>query len=264
MEQTRDTFIKAENLTLKTPSGAVFENANFEVKRGEVCALFGSAGSGKTSLLLALGSRMKFSKGNATVAGLDLKHDQKKIRSISGVTVIHRINDLQDNLACGDILSSDLYLAGKKGNSKSVDAYLEKWNFSHNKKTEYFSLSIEEKIYFDVMLACTGDPELLLVNDIQESLTEHASFKMAELFKQLSASRGITTLFGTNEYEIAQKADSVVVMSVSAKQQREAVIAKNKDERQPRLAGWANYAEDDVDRHPSKLEMFKRKISNKS
>ena len=167
---------------------------------------------------------------------------------------------MQENLTVSDILSSDLYLAGRPGHHKDVDNYLEKWNFSHDAKTSYFALSAEEKLYFEIMLACTCDPEVLLVDDIQDSLTQHASFKMIELFKQLSDQRGITTLFGTNEYELAHESDSVVVMSVGAKQQREAVMAKNKDEVHPRLAGWANNADQNIDRHPSKMLMFKNKL----
>lgn len=260
MEQVKKPFATAEGLTLKTPAGAVFEDVNFTVNAGEVCALFGSAGSGKTALLLTLGARMKLAEGAASVGGYDLRHDKKQVRGLSGITVIQRINDVPEHLSVKDILSSDLYLAGKSGNAKSVDAYLRAWHFFAQKDAQYFSLSAEERIYFDVMLACTADPKLLLVDDIQDSLTQHASLKMVDLFKQLAKDKGITTLFGTNEYEIAEQADCLVVMSVGAKEQREAVIARSGEEGQPRLAGWANYAEQGVDRHPGKSSLFKKRV----
>ena len=261
MEQLEAPFVTAEGLTLKTPAGAVFEDVNFEVNAGEVCALFGSAGSGKTALLLTLGARMRLAEGSASVGEYDLRQDKKQVRGLSGITVIQRVNDVPEYLSVKDILSSDLYLAGKGGNAKSVDAYLHAWHFSSQKNVKYFSLSAEERIYFDVMLACTADPELLLVDDIQDSLTQHASLKMVELFKQLAKDKGITTLFGTNEYEIAERADCLVVMSAGAKEQREAVIAKTGEAGQPRLAGWANHAEEGVDRHPVKSSLFKERIA---
>ncbi len=74
----------------------------------------------------------------------------------------------------------------------------------------------------------------------------------------MSKNKQITTIFGTNEYEIVENASSVIVMSVGAKQQREAVLAKEGEDNQPRLAGWGNNAEKGVDRHPNKDMMFKR------
>lgn len=258
LANTVNSFVSVSELGLKTPSGVVYEKVNFDLNKGEVAALFGSAGSGKTALLLTLGARMKFLKGSAKVAGFDLRKQRRKVREITGISVIHRINDVPEFLTVKDILSSDLSLASKKANSSSVKAYLEDWNFSIFANKQYFSLSCEERAYFDIMLACTGEPEVLLVDEIQNGLTQHASVKLVKFFEELSKTKNLTTIFGTNEYEIAENASSVIVMSVGAKQQREAVLAKEGTENQPRLAGWGNNAEMGVDRHPNKDTMFKK------
>lgn len=114
MTNTVDSFVHVANLGLKTPSGVVYENVSFNIDKGEVAALFGSAGSGKTALLLTLGARMKFLRGNAKVAGYDLIKQKRKVREITGFSVIHRINDVPEFLTVKDILSSDLSLASKK------------------------------------------------------------------------------------------------------------------------------------------------------
>ena len=240
MDEKESAFIEAANLTLKTPLGRVYENASFTVKKGQVCALFGTEGSGKTSLLLTLSGRMKYSSGTATVGGYDLKKQYNKIRDISGISVIERINDVPEYLAVKDILAADLRLAGKPGNKRAVDDYLAQWKFSDFANTSFRQLSARNRNYFEVMLACSGDPALLLVDDIQEGMTQHDSIRMVQMFQHLAKDRGMTVLFCTNEYEIARYSDCVVVTSQEAESQRAAVVAATGRRTNIYVAGWAN------------------------
>ncbi|HTJ35653.1 MAG TPA: ATP-binding cassette domain-containing protein [Dactylosporangium sp.] len=58
-----DEVLVAENLGARTRRGWVFRNVDLAVAEGEVVTLSGAAGSGRTSLLLALAGHFKTSEG---------------------------------------------------------------------------------------------------------------------------------------------------------------------------------------------------------
>lgn len=224
MAEVVKPYISVERLSMKTPFGVVYEDVSFHVEKGQVVSLFGSEGSGKTALLLTLAGRMKADSGEATVAGFELKKEYKKVRRISNLTIIERVNDVPTNSRVDDILAAELQVVGKRSGKAAVSEYLADWGLEHLSQTKFRKLDTFEARLFDIALACAGDPELLLVDDIQEGLTQHQSIRLMKGLRNIAAARGITVIVGVLEYDIARYADTVVVISASAERQRQAVI----------------------------------------
>lgn len=233
-------YLQVRDLCSKTPLGVVYEKVNFAVERGQVVALFGSEGCGKTSLLLTLGGRMRFGQGSATIAGLDLKKNYKKIRELSAITVIERINDVPEYLSVRDLMAAELRLCGKRAGKQAVEGYLRSWDFLDRANTAYFDLESNDRLFFGIMLAYAGDPDLLLVDDIQSGVTQHRAITWVHMFKQLAATRGTTVLFNTTEYDVALHADAVVVCSQKGEEQRRAVLADKGQAAFAPIAGTCN------------------------
>ena len=217
-------YIQVSEMTLKTPLGPVYQDVSFQANKGQVIALFGSEGSGKTALLLTLCGRMKAGSGSAVVDGCDLKKDYKKIRRASNITLVDRVNDVPANTRVEDILSAELQVVGRSGRKAKVDEYLRNWKLDHLKGTKFCDLECYEKKFFDIALACAGDPAILMVDDIQDGLTQHQSIRVMNHLKNLAYTRGMTILVGIGEYDIARYADGIVVLSASAERQRQAVL----------------------------------------
>ena len=243
MDNQETAFIDVRDLGLKTPEGPVYQHANFTIEQGQVCALFGDEGCGKTSLLLTLGGRMKFKDGQAKVAGFDLKKQYKKVRNLSGISVIERVNDVPKFLLVKDILSAELSMAGRPGNTQGVTDYLEEWDFVRCMNVPYNRLDAYDRYLFEIMLAATTVPQLLLVDEISRGMTQHDSLNMIELFRRLWQKKNITTVFCTNEFEIARNADCMIIASEGAEVQRERVLAKTKDAGTARIVGTVNGVE---------------------
>lgn len=224
VSDARGPFVKTEGLSLKTPVGPVYEGVSLEVERGKVCCIYGEQGSGKTSLMLTLCGRMKPSRGRATVAGHDLHKKYRLIRRMSGLSFIPGLNDVQSFLEVKRITAAELALAGKRGNKTNTDKYLKDWGFFDKKEVKFKDLDSYDTCLFGILLAMCGDPELLVVDDVQTNVTQHQSIKIMGYLKEIAAKRGTTVLVGCSEYEIARQADCVVVMGEEAESQRRAVI----------------------------------------
>lgn len=245
--QAGSPFVEVRGLSLKTPMGPVYENVTFKAGKGALCCVFGGQGSGKTSLMLTVCGRMKASRGHASVAGLDVRREFRKVRRLSGLSFIPGLNDVQSFLEVHRIVAAELALAGKRGNKATTDAYLEQWDFLGKKDVQFKDLTAYDTALLGIILALCGDPELLVVDDVQTDLTQHEGIKLMQHLRGIAAERSTTVLVGCTEYEIARQADSVVVMGPEAESQRRAVI---RDRRVPLeqttpIAGSGNGAEVD-------------------
>lgn len=240
MTQGTTPFIQAQGLGLRTPAGPVYEGLDLRVERQQLVAVFGSEGCGKTCLMLALAARMRFMEGSASVAGLDLRKQHRKVRALSSITLVPRANDVTENSRVEDILAAELQVVGKSGRRAKVAEYLEHWNLAELAGTRFRDLDSYDRKRFDIALAYAGDPELLMVDDIQSGLTQHQSIRLMKALKGLAQAKGTTILVGMNEYEIARYADAVVVCSQEAEEQRQAVLAERGEAFACPVCGTAN------------------------
>ena len=233
-------YITCSGLTLKTPSGRVYEDANFAVQKGQVVAIFGTEGSGRTSLMLTLAGRMKAQKGSLNVAGFDVRKQYKKVRKISALTLIPGVNDVPENIKVDDILAAELQICGKRGRKAKVKDYLKTWELEKLSGTKFSDLEAYEGKYFDIALACVGDPQILMVDSIQAGLTQHQSIRIMKHLKDLAQQKDMTIFVALREYDIARYADAIVIMSDSAERQRQAVLAERGNSALCPIAGIAN------------------------
>ena len=221
------TFLNVEGLSLKTAMGKVYTDVSMSFDEGSVIAVYGSEKSGRTSLLLTLSGRMKPSRGEAYFDSLPLSKKHGKVRAASALSFFDGINDVQSFLKVKKLLAAELQLSGKSGSKKAVNEYLERWDFTNLADTQFINLDSYDKAVFGFMLAATGDPKLICVDDVETNLTQHQSSKLIKLFKDYAKQTGCCVLFAISAYEVASYADGVVVMSESAEAQRQAVLKQH-------------------------------------
>lgn len=77
-------MIRVQNISKKYGKLEALKGISFEVKKGEIFGLIGPDGAGKTTLFRILTTLMKPDSGEASVLGLDIVGDYKKIRSRVG------------------------------------------------------------------------------------------------------------------------------------------------------------------------------------
>lgn len=243
MPESQDPYIQVRNLTLRTAAGSVYEDVTFSMEKGQVAVVYGSEGTGKTSLLLTLCGRMRFLVGTATVAGYDLRKQFKKVRDLSNISLVERVNDVPENLRVRDLVAAELALCGKRGNRDSTAALLEEWHLADFAAVKYRNLPSYERILFGIMLACAGEPELLCVDDVQTGVTQHQSLKLVELLRRLAQEKGTTVLFSSTEYEIAACADGTILFDEAARRQAHAVVSEKGEAYRTPIFGTANGVE---------------------
>ena len=77
-----NSTINVSNLTIDYGNGRGIFDFNFNIKKGEVHAIVGTNGSGKTTTLRVLMGFLKARAGSATIEGMDVWNDAKSIKEI--------------------------------------------------------------------------------------------------------------------------------------------------------------------------------------
>lgn len=77
--------IEASSLGLRTRRDTVFSGVDLDIPPGELVAITGPNGSGRTSLLLALTGRFPVNQGRLRVAGQDLPRHSRRVQRLASL-----------------------------------------------------------------------------------------------------------------------------------------------------------------------------------
>ena len=96
------SVLVAEGLGLRTRRGWVFRDVDLAVRSGDLVALTGPAGSGRTSLLLALAGHFRTSAGT------------RRLRGRAGIGLVPAINEPEPGLTTAEHLRERQLLLGRR------------------------------------------------------------------------------------------------------------------------------------------------------
>jgi ABC-2 type transport system ATP-binding protein len=140
----------------------VFRDVDLDAARGDLRALTGPAGSGRTSLLLALAGRFKITDGVLE------RHGRAALAYVHGVT------DPDPNLTVAEHVVERSLLLGRRGPSVAVDGADRLGR----------DLTPLDKHRLGLALARLEDPDLIAVDDADTGLSTD---ERRELWKELQA-----------------------------------------------------------------------------
>lgn len=82
----KTNIIKAENLKKSYGTLEVLKGVDFTVKRGEIFALLGSNGAGKTTVVKILSTLLRGDGGSAAICGFDVKRQSRQVKGCISLT----------------------------------------------------------------------------------------------------------------------------------------------------------------------------------
>jgi ABC-type cobalamin/Fe3+-siderophores transport system ATPase subunit len=201
---------------MRLPLGTPFEHLTFTIPRDTLTAVVGPHGSGKTSLLLTLGGRMVLARGTLEVAGCRLPREHRRVAKICGMGVFAGLNDLADNLLSRRVLTAELELYRKPHHRQDVQEFLENWGLSHIADIRVRDLDEMDRVRFGIALALVNQPKMLIVDDVEDSLTLDQSLELMHELYDIAHVDHVTTLVSVTDPTIASAADQVIPMERAA------------------------------------------------
>lgn len=190
--------IRVQNLTKSFGSRKVVDNPTFSVKQGEVFALLGHNGAGKsTTIDLILGLKAPDS-GSAAILVMNAGKHRKQVFERVGVQLQHTQyqNSITVEEACIEYAS--LYDA-----PADYPRLLEGFGLTALRKNLVSKLSGGERQKLSVVLALIGNPEIVFLDELTTGLDVVARREVWRTLKHLKE-RGLTIFLTTHYMEEAE------------------------------------------------------------
>jgi ABC-2 type transport system ATP-binding protein len=179
----------------------------FSVRRGELFALLGTNGAGKTSTLEVLEGLAPPTSGAVRVLGLDPYRARRLVRPRVGIM-------LQEGAFPGDLTVTEVgrMWAGTLTSSRSVEEVLELVDLRHRAGVTVKALSGGEARRLDLAMAIIGRPEILFLDEPTAGLDPQSRRRTWQLVRELMES-GTTVLLTTHYLQEAEElADRLAIL----------------------------------------------------
>ena len=199
--------IVADNVTRAYGKFTAVDGVSFHVAQGELVALLGSNGAGKTSLLEVLQGSTRSNGGRVQVFGLDPIVDRATIRQRSGIM-------LQEAGFAKDLTVRETLVmwAGTLTAPRPVEESLAMCSLENRANIRVGSLSGGERRRLDLAMATLGRPELLFMDEPTTGLDPAVRQHTWELVRRM-LNEGSTVLLTTHYMEEAEElADRILIM----------------------------------------------------
>ena len=189
----------------------LFKNVNLGIKKGELIALVGPSGSGKSSLLHILSLLDKPTSGKIVINGKDSKtfneHQKKEIRR-KKISIIFQDNNLLSDFTTIENVLMPLMIRDedKENATNKAKKILNYVNLGHRLNHLPTELSGGEQQRVAIARSLISETDLILADEPTGNLDYKTSQEVFSYFVKLKKLNK-TIIYATHNRELAKKAD---------------------------------------------------------
>lgn len=190
------------------------------IEKGEMVAIVGSTGAGKSSLLNLLGGLDRPDSGELTVGGENLKKftdnqlTQYRLNKVGFVwqNVSRNLVPYRNVL---DNIQLPMELAGKLGRNERFERAKEllkavQMEEFQEKRLEELSGGEQQRVA--IAVALSNKPALLLADEPTSSLNERLALEVVELINKIRKDKNLTVVMVTHDQRVAEVADRLLTL----------------------------------------------------
>lgn len=218
-EAMRSAMIECDNLVkiYKTKDIEVLalQGLELRIEKGELMAIIGNSGSGKSTFLNMVGGLDRPSAGKLIVDGKDLfKLTERELveykrRTVGFVWQNHARNLLPYLTAWQNVQMPMLFETGKKKKERALEL-LDMVGLSHRKNNKLSQLSGGEQQRIAIAIALANHPKILLADEPTGAVDAKTGAYILDMFREINRNMELTIVIVTHDRLLAKKVNRVV------------------------------------------------------
>ncbi len=208
-------MIKVENVSFKykRSNDKVLDNLNFSVDNGEVVAIVGDNGSGKSTIGKLISGITKFKTGKITIDNIDIskKENYSLLQDKIGIVFQNPESQIIFNNIY-DELSFSLKNLKKEEIEERINFALEKVNMVNFKDRDLYTLSLGQKQRIMIAEVLAKKPQYIILDEPTTMIDSQGKEKIYEIIQNLKKN-GYTIICITNLADEILLADRTLILN---------------------------------------------------
>jgi len=217
---SRSLAISARNLKLTLGSSAapveILRGIDLDIADGEVVALLGPSGSGKSSLMAVLSGLERATSGSLSVAGQDfamMDEDALAQARRGRIGIVLQAFHLLPTMTAAENVATPMELSGETGVRARAQEELTAVGLGHRLDHYPTQLSGGEQQRVAIARATAPRPSLIFADEPTGNLDAATGHEIIDLLFARGKETGATLLIITHDPELAERCERVITMA---------------------------------------------------
>ena len=193
----------------------IFDNLGLTLPVGEIAALVGPSGSGKSSLLHIAGLLEKPTSGEVWIAGRECTSlddlARTRVRRL-GIGFVYQFHHLLPEFSAEENVILPQLIAGESRKAATARAreLLDQLGLSARLKHRPAELSGGEQQRVAIARALANNPSIILADEPTGNLDLKTGQEIINMLKSLSTDRGVTVITATHDHKMLSISDRIM------------------------------------------------------
>ncbi|MCF2496393.1 sugar ABC transporter ATP-binding protein [Dyadobacter chenhuakuii] len=219
-----ESILKVSNLSKSFSGVKALDNIHFELKRGEVHALMGENGAGKSTFMKILIGLLAPDSGEIIFEGQNLKNSKVSDTLKKGISMIHQEILIIPELTVAQnlFLGREKEISARKGwtsgwlNDTSIDrkaaSLLTEMGVNIDPKAKMKHLSVAQMQMVEIAKAISNNAKVIIMDEPTSAISDKEVDTLFKIIKDLKA-KGVAIIYISHKMdEIFQISDTITVL----------------------------------------------------
>lgn len=216
-------LLELKSITKTFPGVKALDNVSFTLKKGQIHALMGENGAGKSTFIKVITGVHKPDSGEIILRGEPVSFNTPKESTDQGIAAIYQHVTCYPDLSVTEniFLGHELVKPGSRKlmwneMHKQAKSYLERLGTDIDPRAEMGSLSVAQQQIIEIAKALSTDAEILIMDEPTAALTKRESEELYRMTEQLR-DEGKGIIFISHRFEDMYRLASDVTVLRDAK-----------------------------------------------
>ncbi len=193
--------VQVKNLQKSFKDTSVLRGVDFEIQQGQIFALLGQNGAGKTTVIQILSTLLKADAGQVMVAGYDIDKQPEEVRA--NISLTGQFAAVDDMLTGRENLELIAKLRAESNPKQTSNDLLRRFGLEDAAGQIVSTYSGGMKRRLDISMSLIGTPAVIFLDEPTTGLDPEARLEVWKTVKDL-ANNGTTILLTTQHLEEAE------------------------------------------------------------